>query len=668
MKKFISILMLWAAGLVSAMASETNITVTGTALAKLATAREVIEQLVGISIIDDQIVIDGRYIASVYIEDSPLTNVSQLKQIPAYRINTIKVIINPNAEYDKDIRAIIRVSLLAEKQNTFKMESHLQLDATHTSSLNYDQYVSWNQSRITLDAALNVRNGDAYQPSTVFIQRYNKRPADGGMVLRDRTMLSFKQETYMRSIDAMASLSYKVAEGHRLLFRYRLSVSPESSNRQVQHDRMSHFFTADESGKIDVNTPEQSIPQKAVYYIPDTKHEGNVSYNGQVNQWTLSADVKVVHDKPSSHLSIEQDGKMTYDTQFDRTGIQEESRWIATRKTKDGTFATGFSQTYNWMNVRFDNLCLSDDRIHAHIHENIAALFVQARQKWGHWGLEGGLRYEYTSYCYKAQDDDEILSQLQPTGQSSLKITKSYHRLHPNASVSRQRGKNLLTLSYAQSILTPYQGYSRVGSDYMSQPELAIIQAERQYATTLSWKYDNLLQMKLNHTYIHHPIYGTIDKFYFYNGDSYHSMDASLTASPQIGIWHPSVTASLHKQWNNMKTANGVNRLSSPLLNLQWNNIVQLPKEWTVFFNMDYHSKGATRNIRMYSCNFNSSASIQKQLWKNRLQLSLSATNLFRTNCTDITLYTRAEKGSSQGAKVYQPRTVSISAIYRLGK
>ena len=88
--------------------------------------------------------------------------------------------------------------------------------------------------------------------------------------------------------------------------------------------------------------------------------------------------------------------------------------------------------------------------------------------------------------------------------------------------------------------------------------------AEWQHTTTLTYKYRKWLQANIAHNYIWHPIYYTIYTFYYYNGDNYHNLDATLILSPKISIWQPTLTMSLHKQWNNMPTANGVNKLSSP--------------------------------------------------------------------------------------------------------
>ena len=43
-------------------------------------------------------------------------------------------------------------------------------------------------------------------------------------------------------------------------------------------------------------------------------------------------------------------------------------------------------------------------------------------------------------------------------------------------------------------------------------------------------------------------------------------------------------------------------------------------------------------------------------------------TNIFRSECMDMSLYYRADRGTSDGPKIYAPRMVSFSAIYRFRK
>lgn len=652
----------------SVQAVEKKITVKDTPLAELASAWDVVRQLAGMEITSEGLMIEGRYKAAIYVGNSPLTQLEQLKRIAASRIDYLEVTMNPDVEYDKEIRALVRIFMITFNENSLKSTSHVQMDLTHLFSYSQSQYLTWHKNRLTLDGALSVRNSRVNYRATEFYQHYRDKADGTGKILADRKTSECVQEKHGCNIDAMASLTWQLAEGHDLSVRYDLTAVPRYPNRTVQKGRVIRTYEADENGKIDPTHPDTETFQALTTYVPDTKHEWNLAYSGISHGWKLTADAKFVWDDPIFTEPIRQDGQMISYTELSYGGWHEEARLMARHTLEGGSFSVGVANNYTHKNIRYDDPYVENDRIHAHAQESTFALFASADKRLGAWNLTGGLRYEYTYYRYAAQDDDEILSQLQQAGVQSLIVTQDHHRLHPNVSLTRTWGPSQWSLSYAQTIRTPDFSDSRVSSSYMEDPDLAIIKAEWQHTTSLSWQYRDLLQASLAHTYFDRPIYESISRYYRYNGDSYHAVDANLSLSPKIACWQPSLVVSLHKQWNDMPTANGVNRLSAALLQIHWNNVLQLPGQWTLFVNNSFRSRGATRNIRMYSVNFNSDISLQKQLCSDRLRLSLSATNLFHSSCTDISLYAPASKGTSDGKKVYEPRTVSFSAIYRWGK
>ena len=471
-----------------------------------------------------------------------------------------------------------------------------------------------------------------------------------------------------RSIGFTTGLDWFVTKDHKLSVRYEFSSLPKSHNHNNAPNRVAKIFFADEDGKVDPSKPNSMAKQSEWFFWPDTKHEWNFAYSGKVNKWQLTGDVKLTYEEPKASVGVEQDGKNLYDLYYNRHSLTEVSRFTAKYSTGNTNIAIGVADNYDWMNLRYFNLATTDDKIHAHQYEHTAAAFASIERKLNRWTIAGGLRYEYTHQKYEAQDDDEALAYLKEKGINQLVVTRNHNRLHPNASVTYSAPNSSLSLAYSQNIKSPNLSYSRIDRTFAEKGAEGILQAEWQHTTTLTYKYRKWLQANIAHNYIWHPIYYTIYTFYYYNGDNYHNLDATLILSPKISIWQPTLTMSLHKQWNNMPTANGVNKLSSPLLNASWNNILNLPKKWTVYVNASYRSRGAMRNIRMHSTNFTMDASIRKALLKDRLQLTLSTTNILRTDCNDISLYARAEKQTSDGVKIYMPRTVSFTAIYRFGK
>ena len=656
-------------GFATMEAAERTVKVAGTTLADMASALDVLNQQAGVEVIDSYVFVEGRYQAAIYVGDRQINDVNQLRRIAASQIDSLLVIVNPDSEYDKGIHAVIRITMLKKAGDSLTSESQLKMDMTHALSWNFGQFLSWQKNRFSLEASFNYREADKHRDMTVFSQTYTPKPSGDGLQLKERTTLEFIQNYKRRSYDATAALGWKVADGHKLSLRYELTSEPKSKNTLHCDGRVEKTFIADGQGHVDPDAPSSVSYQDVRYYIPTTRHEWNVAYTGDMRSWKLSGDVKLSYETPFTTVDVKQEGDIVYDVVFLRHALNEESRLTARHALKNGSVAFGLSDTYDWMNVRYDDAKTDDDRIHSHVHEHTAALFANIDQQWGRWSVAGGVRYEYTAFGYKAQDDDETLAYLKESGRGDeLNVTHDYHRLHPNASVTYATPYSSVTLAYTQNINTPDFAYSRVGRDYVDNPDGALLHSELQHTTSLTWKYRQWIQAGLGHTYTRHPIFTSSDDFYYFNGDNYHAVDATLMLSPQISLWKPTLTVALHKQWNNMKTANGVNHLSAPLLNVQWNNIVQLPAKWTLYVNTLYRSRGGTRNMRMYSTDFTASANLQKSLLDDRLLLSLSAANIFRSECKDMSLYYRAEQDTSTGPKIYAPRTVSFSAIYRFRK
>ncbi|MGN1219604.1 MAG: outer membrane beta-barrel protein [Candidatus Cryptobacteroides sp.] len=646
-------------------ASERDIKVKGTALADMASAMEVLDHQAGIEIIDNAVYIDSRYRAAIYVSEREIKDVSHLRRMSASQIDSIMVIINPDSGYDKDINAIVKIIPVRDTGSGFRSETQLMVDITNTASMNVTQFIAWKKKWFDIDASFGFHDVDYLKEGTVFSQNYNPAPSGGGMILHNRATIDFVQNVRQRNFNGAVNLGFILAQNHRLHLRYEISTKPARYNFFNAKDRVLKVFEADAQGNIDSDNPISSVHQSIIFHVPHTGHELNLAYDSEVGSWKLSGYVKMKYELPTATVRMVQGETVPADIDFIRQAFQEKSMFSATYPFLGGKVAFGVADTYDWRNARFTNAASPDNDTHVHIDEHTAAVFASIDKEWEHWSLRGGIRYEYTASGYIAQDDDGTLIYLKSKGIDELKLKQKNHRVHPDASVSWSSGKSVLSLSYAQSIKPPYHDFARITRKDIDNPQTAILQSEWQYSTTLMWKYGKWLQMSLNHTYYRNPLFATIDDFYFFNGDNYHALNANILISPAISFWRPTLNVSLHKQWNNMLTANGVNNLSSPLVTIFWNNMFDLPKSWNIFLNMSYSSRGGNRNMRMYSPNFDVDASIQKSFWKDRVTLSFSANNILHTRGTDMTLYTRAERGTSDGVKIKFPRTFSISAIFR---
>ena len=642
----------------------------GTTFADMASAVDVLGQQAGIDFVDEKIMIDGIYEATVYLDNREINNLDQLRRLTASKIDNIIIIISPNAEYGNDIRAVVRISLLRIIANRLESESQMKMDLSDTPSLNFDQHLLWSSERIAVEASLSFKDADYKRTCTAFIQQYEPLLQSGQLLLKKRTTLDYVQNVKQRIVDATIGLSWKLAEDHKLSVGYELTSKPRTNNQYMTNDRLTRLYEAEVLGVIDPSIPPiYSSNQKVKLTNPKTRHEWNIAYSGEMGtSWTLVGNVNIAYEEPVMASIIKQEGIIISDIASSRYNFTEESRIIATHNTKNLNISFGFSDTYNWQNQKYDNACKDGDLVHAHFHHHTIGLFSNLERKWNKWSISAGLRYENTKANYRAQDDDEKLAELRQSGIYELVAKKNYHRLHPNATITYNLGKSEISLSYSQYVKPAYDASVIVERKETELFEGVVLESEWIHSTTLSLKHRKWLQASIAHSITRNPVFYTINDYVQYNGDDYHAFDATVIVSHPISIWQPTLNFSLHKQWNNMKTANGVNKLSSPLLNIEWKNIVNIPHKWTLYLNSSFRSKGAIRNQRMYTTNFTMDASIQKTLLKNRLLFTLSATNIFLTDCNDFSLYARAEKGTSDGFKIHLPRIVSFSAIYRFSK
>ena len=81
----------------SIMAAEREIKVRGTAFADMASAVDVLGQQAGIDFVNEKIMIDGIYEATVYLDNRQINDLDQLRRLTASKIDNIKIIISPNA-------------------------------------------------------------------------------------------------------------------------------------------------------------------------------------------------------------------------------------------------------------------------------------------------------------------------------------------------------------------------------------------------------------------------------------------------------------------------------------------------------------------------------------------------------------------------------------------
>ncbi len=620
----------------------------GTDMSRLQSAMDVMHQIPGIVISEDAIIVPGRGNAAIYINNRKVTELSELWHLNASRIKEVYLIRQPGADYGKDVQAVVIIKAKKSESEGLGLDYKSRIDLTHKLSTGNELTLRWSNDRWALGGFVGWNE----ERNTFHKDNFTRKYLNGQLISEKQDVIH--PHNSVQQLTVRAKAAYDINDNHNISVRYSLA----DKQRNTTH------------------IPE--FPQRKTH--PDQRHDIAVEYAGHIgdlsitvgnNTFFSNADLTMYKtDRESYYLRDEYDLR-TY-------AKAEAPIW-------KGIFSVGAEHEYDHMEVnKHDDLhnppteIQSYYGIHAMHPDNTLAFYASSKQKFGELEIEAGLRYEHTESEYQPCSDDGLLRYIKDNLTTSITdggiIDKLYkngelstHRdfLYPSVKLSAPIGNTQLSLVHTRSSVRPYLGLTRLEVADAELMQEKILWTEKIATTSLQLRY-KWLNLRTTHTRYTDPICTTLSSMVSYNAPDYDAADIHLTLTPHIGIWTPYLYARFHKQWFTMPLANGQDKLKKPLIMVSFNNSLSLPHNWMILINSDWHSKGADRNNYYYDTNLKLDAMVQKEFPRQRLTVSLGATNILKSSNKDITRYVKAFYGISEGTCEYMPRTVSLAVRYKM--
>lgn len=630
-----------------------EVMVENTDMARLPYAIDVLKQIPRLRVTADGVVVIGRGTPAIFIGNSKVTDLTELYNIAASKVKSVKVLINPGAEYGKDVNAVVVINLKEDDEyEGLRINEMLRIDMTHKAATNEEMSIGWKKKDLFVAAFLGYNEERRTFEKKTFKNYYiNQQPDHLDKVTEHPDVL--KQRWIGR-----LKTSYAFNSNHNISLNYSLL-----------NNRTDRTFIP-EIGKTT--------------NVPETRHDIDFDYEGKFGQWNLFVGNDTYFDDINQHAHSESSEGYYLRKEYDiRTYAK------ASRPLWKGEIIAGAEFDYSHMDVeKYDEDQMTKEfmkeygDIHALHPEETYAAFLSTTQKFGKWNIEAGLRYEHLYSSYKPCADDGLMRYIDtgevrvnpedtdnPIVQLAQNGKITYHRdhLYPTLKVSTSVGKSQFALSYTQSSVRPYLGLTRITVKDITNKHVddRMLTTERVATTSLKWKY-SWTSVTASYLKYNDPICQTLDGSVSYNAPDYKAMNINATLSPKFGFWSPVFNINALKQWFYMPLANGKNKLRDMLLNASFNNTLDLPNNWLVLIGAQWHSKGAERNWYYYSSNLCLNASIQKEFPRQGLTLTLSGANLLRGSYTDLTRYTQAYNNISEGFREQEVRIVSMAVKWRL--
>ena len=604
--------------------------VEGTVMERLGTAEDVLSRVPTISKKGDSYEILGKGAPLIYLNNRKLTNLNELRNIQSDNIKNVEVIQNPGARYDASVQAVIVI-------HTKRAQGEgLGVELTSWSRKNHG-YV--NNERVNM----TYRKGGLELFANLF-GAYNKRWNSGGF---EQTVFADTLWSVTNHHESTARNPY--LEG-RAGFNYQLNDS-NSLGGFYQHT-YDYVKTFDENADelLANNTPYDHLHNSGTRRERNApKHQANLYYAGKLGQFSIDFNADYTAYKNVSRNS-QQELSRNYDNRDVNTETQTRGRMVAEKLIVShplwkGQISIGEEYTNTRWRSSFENaegyiLGSNNEQ-----HESNMAPFVELRQQLGRFQLQAGLRYEHVSSEYFV------------SGQRRDDQCRSYDDIFPSVALSTSIKKVQLSLSYAKRTNRP--AYWLLSNDVIYENRLNM-QRGNPYLRPV--KYQNFSAMTMwKGFYLNTNFNHCVNPFMIVmesieqdskvnmattkNYDHVNWLIVTLGMQRDIRLgngvtWTPQYNTTFMKQWLTT-TFNGQDKsMNQPMLSLQLGNIVTLPHDWLLQADFNIHTHGYTgSNFKIETTNAMLSLSISKDLFKRRLNVKLSANDIFNQGISKGTFY-----------------------------
>lgn len=597
-------------------------TVVGSVLEKAGTMENLLDRIPNVSAQNGSIKVFGRGEPVIYINGRQMRDKSELDRLHSDNIKSVEVITNPGARYAASTKAVIRITTKKIQGEGFGFDA--KTTGEYDEKENFGGYSQLNMSyrKNGLELGAYAFGARQYQPDNKDLQQ---------KTYLDKT---WNQKSEIRQVGIIEAMNFRLDASYQLDANNSIGANFGflRNPKQTWNGDMSSLILQD--GDL-----SESSDSHADFFWQKNNLSSNIYYVGKIGKFSIDFNTDWLWSKEyQNDVTKEQYQEVGMDAQSQTAHSLTNkdyhllaSKLVLSYPLLDGNLSLGgeYSNTHRTSKYQVvpTNLVSDDD---SRITESMTSSFLTYSRDFGNLSLEAGLRYEYIDFNYYEY------GKYMP-GQS-----KSYGNWFPSISLSMPVGKVQMQLSYAADIDRPPYHDLRSGIQYDNRytyetgnPFLVSeINRNLNYELAYKWLTFDMTYSHTSHTmmsnvetYKDNPAIGLIKPV---NGKAYNHVEASVNLRPSFGIWHPSFTASVAKQWLDMDAHDG--KISNnPMAVFNFNNTFNTKLAMLTWM-MSYITKGYERNIYLYKPRFRTNVSVYKAFLKDRLSFQLFIYDLFGTD------------------------------------
>ena len=588
--------------------------VENTLLSKVGTAKAVLENLPGVQRKKDGLEVFGKGTPLIYINGRKLQTQTELDQISSEDIQSVELITNPGAKYDATVESVILIKTKRPQGEGFSFNTQASYYVGEGPDLALG--VNWNYRHRGLDVFGSVwYNDDRYLENDDFVFEVQ---ADTIWHMNEHSDI----KTHDNSIYTSAGVNYIFNDNHSVGFRY--------DTKAFFLNRTRGTFTADviANGEF-YDHLENGVHMSSKFNMP---HTLNAYYNGKVGKTSIDFNTDYVfHKERKSQLNDEVSQEWESRT-VTSTSVIRNQLWAA-KLVLSWPLWGGNLQ----VGSEYDHTHRNDDYINP--EQVVPTSFTEQKERnyiffaeYAHllpFGqLKVGLRNENVNTDYYSQ------------GVHMAEQSRNYHHFFPSVGLVARAGNVQLMLNYAMKIKRP--GYWRLrnsvtyanrftwesGNPYLKPTinnEVSLMAMYKWVNLMLGYKHDRDVIVN-----VAHEIPGSEATTLMSNENVDHkdAMRVMLTFSPRFGLYQPSLTMGMIKEWIKIPSPIGFISPKDPAYLVQFNNNFQILPTLTVNVNFNFTSRGDMENVTISEPLYLLDIGATKTFLNDRLSIQVTGHNL----------------------------------------
>lgn len=590
--------------------------VSGTILAELGTANDMISQLPFVSGDDGNWEIIGRGKPEIYLNGRKVEDTNELKRLSAKDILKAEIVTVPGAQYGSSTKAVIRLYAVRKRGQGL------------SGSL-YSNYSQGHYSPQTSEhAQLNYRTGglDIFgEVGMAYSRSHTKYHSETQLNTTNNFDYNTRRTTNYNSgkILLNTGFNYEISEQQSFGMKY------EANN--LIGNNYSHSWGETDVLQNDILKENLSV-ESFSKSKPHWSHSVNAYYNGNFGKWNINFNADYYNNVEQSSQSVLNDGILDAESNTKVKNNLYAAKLVVTAPLWKGKMSFGTEEMFTNRRNTFIQSGFSADAFN-HFKQSIVAGFLEYNLNIGSMNYGAGLRYEHQTTKY--YEKEVLQTEQSPT----------YNDWIPFASIGYSHNGLNIGFSYRLNKYSPSYTMLQSSTDYISKYEYGCgdphLKPQKQHSFMLNGNYkwvsfvayynyvrDMYMTWYKPYDVATHPdillqTMATVPRSSYYG--------AAINAAPSFGIWQPDLTASVNFYHANLDHLNIPTMGNEPLFSFEMNNNFKLPHRW--FINLSGNvSTNAKQSTGRNKCMGNVQFRVSKNFLKNdALKVMLVLRDLLHT-------------------------------------